>query len=187
MAEDVKDGTPSRDSAGAAAPATSAPAWIEENQSLAVKVAAALIFLYVSPVFLIGLAALQSDGFQESSFAYSWFAAFMKTSDTTLNQFHKVLFPILSTISVLAFRAKPTMSFLAVGVFVLFSFVVSVCVGVLFDMSSIQLALGGLPDALNLELTRAFFTRVQETLLMYLGTMLGLGITNAAKAGSAGA
>lgn len=142
-------------------------------------IAFALIGLYVLPAVLVGIAAWQTDLFQEESLLYLWFAAFMKTSSSTLNEFHKVLFPVVSALSVVVFRTKPTRSFLALGIFVLLAFVAAVGVGVLFDMNRVRDAVSGLSEPLNLDTAHAFFARVQESLLMYLGTLLGIGVVNA--------
>jgi hypothetical protein len=161
--------------------ARSALAWVEQNQGLAVSIAFLLTLLYVSPVFIISLVAWTSSGFQDAGFWFAWFAAFMKTSDSTLNQFHKILFPVITALSVIAFRGKPNKLMLLLGAFILFSFTVTTFAAVIFDMKSTQLALSGLPDTIDMKLVKAFFTRVEETLLMYLMMLLGISVVNAAK------
>jgi len=156
-------------------------AWIEQNQGVAVGFAFFLILFYMAPIFIVAVAMWITGIFQHDSLLLSWFAAFMKSSDSTLNQFHKVLFPVMSALSVIVFRSKPTKEMLALGLFILFSFVVTVAIAVLFDMTSTQTALSGLPDPINVGLARAFFTRVQETLMMYLMMLIGIGVANATK------
>ena len=45
-------------------------------------------------------------------------------------------------------------------------------------MTKTQDALSGLKDSINPELAKAFFTRVQETLLMYLMMLIGISVVN---------
>lgn len=155
------------------------PNWIQEHQLAATLFAFLLILLYVSPIAMIAIAAWTTTMFQEGTFWLSWFAAFMKTSESTLSAFHKVLLPIISGLSVVVFQGKPTRAVFFLGLFVLVCFVMTTFIGVLFDMSSTQIALKGLPDPINLALVGPFFTRVQETLLMYLMLLLGIGVANA--------
>jgi len=60
-------------------------------------------------------------------------------------------------------------------------FAVTVAVAVIFDMSSTVTALSALEEPLDINLAKAFFTRVQETLLMYLMMLIGISVVNGAK------
>lgn len=155
--------------------------WVEQHQSLAIGVAFVLVLFYVAPVFLIAFVAWQTGGFQEDSFWFNWFAAFMKSADSTLNQFHKILLPFMTTISVIAFRDRPTRGMLLLGGFILFSFVVAVFVDVVFSMKGTLMALKGLDDSIDIQLVKVFFTRIQESLMMYLMMLVGINIVNANK------
>lgn len=156
-------------------------AWVEQHQSLAIGMAFVLILFYVAPVFLIAFVAWQTGGFQEDSFWFGWFAAFMKSADSTLNQFHKILLPFMTTISVIAFRGRPTRGMLLLGGFILFAFVVAVFVDVVFSMKGTLTALKGLEDPIDIQLVKVFFTRIQESLMMYLMMLVGINIVNASK------
>jgi len=134
-----------------------------------------LIAVYVSPLYMIGVAAIATGGFQDPNFLIQWFGAFMGSADSTLNQYHKVLFPIMTAISVIAFKSRPDWRFLLLGFFVLVSFGVAVAVSVAFDMKSIQDALS---ESVNVQLSKPFFGRIQESLLMYLMMLLGIGVSN---------
>jgi hypothetical protein len=155
--------------------------WVDNNQSLAIGLGFVLIALYVAPIFLIGLAAWNTHGFQEDSFLFSWFAAFMKSADSTLNQFHKILLPIMTAISVIAFRGRPTKAMLLLFSFILFSFVTTVFVDVVFDMNSTLAAIKGLDSPIDARLVKSFFVRVEESLMMYLMMLIGINIVNAKK------
>lgn len=155
--------------------------WVEQHQSLAIGMAFALVLFYVAPVFIIALVAWQTGGFQEDSFWFSWFAAFMKSADSTLNQFHKILLPFMTTISVIAFRGRPTRGMLLLGGFILLAFVVAVFVDVVFSMKGTLTALKGLEDPIDIQLVKVFFTRIQESLMMYLMMLVGINIVNANK------
>lgn len=161
-------------------PASPSLGWVESNQHLAIGVGFVLIAFYVAPIFLIALAAWNTHGFQEDSFLFSWFAAFMKSADSTLNQFHKILLPIMTAISVIAFRGRPTKLMFFLFSFILFSFVATVFVGVFFDMDSTLTAIKGL-DPIDSRLMKSFFSRVEESLMMYLMLLIGINIVNAKK------
>lgn len=162
---------------------TSSPslAWADNNQSLAIGLGFVLIALYVAPIFLIALAAWRTDGFQEDNFLFSWFAAFMKSSDSTLNQFHKILLPIMTAISVIAFRGRPTKAMLLLFSFILLSFVTTVFVDVVFDMDSTLAAIRGLSSPIDTRLVKSFFIRIEESLMMYLMMLIGINVVNAKK------
>lgn len=157
------------------------PKWIEENQEVAVGFAFVLLLFYTMPIFLIAAAMLTTRVFQDPSNLLSWFAAFMKTSDSTLGGFHKVLFPVMSGLSVIVFRDKPTKAMLVLGLFILCLFATTVGIGVVFDIPSTQKALSRLEDPINPDLARAFFSHIQETLLMYLMMLIGISVTNSTK------
>lgn len=154
------------------------PGWIESNQGVAIAVAFVLTSIYVSPIFVIGIAAWYTSGFQEPSFLLQWFSAFMHSADATLNEYHKVLFPVMSALSVVVFKSRPDWRFLSLAFFVLFSFGMTIVVSVVFDIQSIQDALSGYSQKMDIALTKSFFSRIQETLLMYLMMLLGIGVSN---------
>jgi hypothetical protein len=146
-----------------------------------------LIFLYVLPLLVVAIAAYRTNGFQDPSVMLSWFFTFMKSSDSTLNGIHKVLFPFIATLSIVAFKDKVNHSVIALGIFVMAMFVLSVFVGVLFDMPDIKSLLDAQEAKLDTTmtkdkepkidtsaLTKAFFSKIQDTLLMYLMLLLGV-------------
>lgn len=180
-------GTRPAPSAATARPAVPAPptppaggaanaGWIESNQGAALVVAAVLIATYVFPIYMISFEALYTGGFQEPNFLLQWFGAFLLSADSTLNEYHKVLFPVMSALSVVAFRTRPDWRFLLLAFFVLVSFSITVAVSVAFDVQSIQHALSGM--SIDARLSKLFFSRIQETLLMYLMMLLGIGVSN---------
>ncbi len=155
--------------------------WVNNNQSLAIGLGFVLIALYVAPIFLIALAAWDTHGFQGDSFLFSWFVAFIKSADATLNQFHKILLPIMTTISVIAFRERPTKAMFFLFSFILFSFVTTIFVDVVFDMNSTLVAIKGLDNSINTQLMKSFFVRIEESLMMYLMMLIGINIVNSKK------
>ena len=156
--------------------AQNVPSWIEENQTLTIIFAFALLVLYVAPVYIIGFVAWVTGGFQEGSFWFIWFAAFIKSGESTLNLFHKILLPILAGLSVVVFRGSKGKKVLALAIFLLISLAGTIFVGVLFDMDSIQTALRGLKPPLDVSLAKAFFSRIQESLMMYLMVLIGIKV-----------
>ena len=159
--------------------AASTLALVKHNHTIAVALAFFLIGLYTSPMLMIGYVFMVTEGFQDITFGLQWFAAFMSTSESTLSQLHKVLFPIISALSVIVFRGKVSGMMIALGLVVLVLFVVATFVGVIFDMQTTRDALDGLNIKLELPVVKAFFTRVQETLLMYFMVLFGIGVANA--------
>jgi hypothetical protein len=152
--------------------------WIAENQNLAISFASVLLVLYVAPIFLALLSWCLTDGFLEESRFLEWFAALMGSSEATLNQYHKVLLPFLTTLSVVAFRGAPSRGVVLLGAFLLLSFAVTLVVSVIFDMQSTVAAFDGLQTRVDPALTKAFFTRVQESLLNYFMLLFGLGVAS---------
>lgn len=154
-------------------------AWAERNQNVAVAVAAIFILLYVAPVLLAAAATIQSDFFMEESAVLVWFAAFMKSSEATLGGVHKVLFPFLVTLSVIAFKDKLNYWVLGLAMFVVLMFMLTVWVGVLLDVDQYRHSLEAQKAAkLDASVARTFFSKMQDTLLMYVALLLGLSATN---------
>jgi hypothetical protein len=150
--------------------------WVRDHQTAAIVVAFALILLYVAPVLVITKAAIESQVFQEPNAWFGWFAAFVRSSDSTLGSVHKVLFPFVATLSIVAFKDRINYGVIGLGIFVLLMFMLSVWVGVLFEMTATAVALSGLPDKIEPQVARAFFGKVQDTLLMYMMLLLGVSV-----------
>ena len=148
--------------------------WVASHQAAATLVAFALVLLYVLPLLLITASAIHTDGFEEPDWLFSWFAAFMKSSDATLGGVHKVLFPFLSTLSIVAFRDRFNYWVIALGIFVLCMFMLTVGIGVMFEINKTADAISALGQPVDLTVARAFFSKVQDTLLMYLMLLLGV-------------
>jgi hypothetical protein len=161
--------------------AQNVPSWVEENQTLTIVFAFALLVLYVAPVYIIGFVSWATGGFQEGDFWFDWFAAFIQSGESTLNLFHKILLPILTGLSVVVFRGSKGKKILVLAIFLLISLAVAIFVGVLFDMDSIRIALRGLKPPLDVSLAKAFFSRIQESLMMYLMVLIGIKIVEKSK------
>jgi hypothetical protein len=150
--------------------------WIERNQAAAILVAFVLVVLYVSPLILVTISAIRTDGFEEPSWMFSWFAAFMKSADSTLGQVHKVLFPFLSTLSIIAFKDRLNWWVIGLGAFVLLMFMLTIGVGTMFEVPRIASAVANLGQSIDLSVVKAFFSKIQETLLTYLMLLLGVSV-----------
>jgi hypothetical protein len=163
----------------APAPASGPLAWVGSHESLAVGMAFLFTLLYVFPVLLISYIGWRTNWFMEPHGAIAWFSAFMRSSDSTLNEFHKILFPLISAISVIVFRNKPSKIMIALGAFILVMFVWTLLVGVAFDMRSTAVLLDGFEDKIDAKAVKSFFTRIQETLMTYFSMLVGLGVAGA--------
>jgi len=160
-------------------PAAAPLSWVSSHESLAVGMAFMFTLLYVFPVLLISYIGWRTNWFMEPHGAIAWFSAFMRSSDSTLNEFHKILFPLISAISVIVFRNKPSMIMVALGAFILLMFVLTLLVGVAFDMRSTGVLLNGYEDKIDAKAVKSFFTRIQETLMTYFSMIVGLGVAGA--------
>lgn len=161
--------------------ATVGPRWVDRNQSAAVLTTFVLTAFYVLPVYMIALVAWQTRIFQDDNVLFTWFAAFMKSSDSTLSAFHKILFPLMAALSVVVFKDRPTRAMFTLGFFIFASWFLAMVVSVIFDMPSAVAALEGLKTPIDMALTHSFFGRIQETLMMYLMMLLGISVANSGK------
>ena len=160
-------------------PAAAPLSWVGSHESLAVGMAFMFTLLYVFPVLLISYIGWRTNWFMEPHGAIAWFSAFMRTSDSTLNEFHKILFPLISAISVIVFRNKPIRIMVALGAFIIHMFVLTLLVGVAFDKRSTEVLLNGYDDKIDAKAVKSFFTRIQETLMTYFSMLVGLGVAGA--------
>ena len=92
------------------------------RQGFMIALAFAILTLYLFPLFLIVDVAIKSDGFQEeiTGSGFGWFVAFLKHSDSTLGQFHKILFPILTGLSVVMLKDPITKTYAFLVAYILF-------------------------------------------------------------------
>lgn len=147
---------------------------LKNPQARATSLAFLLMIFYCAPLYL-GLASLlASGGMQEPSSAVNWFAAYLKSSDSTLSEFHKLLMPAVSAISIAAYILRPTLGMVALATFVFVSFMVAVWTTVWFDLASVQNGLEGLGGGLTATDAKQFLGRIRETLLMYFMMLVGL-------------
>jgi hypothetical protein len=159
---------------------------MQTHHGEAVVLALALTALYVAPVFLGLYALISSDGMQEDSSAVRWFAAFLMSSESTLNEFHKVLMPIMTTISIAAFTGKPTRRMFLLAGFVMVAFMVTLFTSVWFDVSTVRDGLQGLDGGLTAEPAKVFLGRIRETLITYFMMLVGISVVNATQRGGGG-
>lgn len=151
------------------------------RQAQATALAFVLIVLYSLPLYLGLVSLIASDGMQESSRTAAWFSAYLKSSDSTLSEFHKILMPAISAISVAAYSKRNTTGMLLLAGYVLLAFFVAVWTTVWFDLSSVQNGLNGLGDGLKAEDAKTYLGRIRETLLMYFMMLVGLKVADAPK------
>lgn len=157
--------------------------WISDNQSKGISLAGFLIFCYMLPIFLVCFAAWQTEGFLEPHYLLGWLSSFLNSSETYLSDFHKILFPIISAISVVSLKNKPSTAVLLFSGIVFLGYLLSVGMHVYLNTADVKNALGGLPDPLNTDLILNFFSRVKETLLMYFMMLIGINVSNSMTGG----
>lgn len=157
------------------------PALLHDEQARATFVALLLMVPYCAPIYLGFFALFASDGMQESSTWVAWFAAYLKSSDSTLSEFHKVLLPAISALSIAAYVKRPTRGMLVLQFFVFVSFVFALATTIWFDVKSVQDGLEGLGGGLTAADAKQFLGRIRETLLMYFMMLVGLQAANRAK------
>lgn len=147
------------------------------RQNMSITLTFILVLLYMIPLFIIIIGYFSSDGFQEGNKYISWFSAFLESADSTLNSFHKILLPLVASLSIIAFRKGTTITINVLIIFILLSFALSTYASVFLDMDIAE-NLKALKNPVDLQLAKAFFIRIQETLLMYLMILIGIEITN---------
>jgi hypothetical protein len=131
-----------------------------------------LLVLYLAPMWLTLYADATTDHFNRSNNAVEFLFTYLQSPDQVLNGFHKLLLPIVLGISVFAFKDKAGWAAIALVLFLLFSFCLSIWTGILVQTQSVKSAIEGLQ--LNHALIASYFSRTQEVLLMYLMTLLGI-------------
>jgi hypothetical protein len=168
-------------------PEASPSGWMQSQHRQAVALAWILLACYIAPVALGAVALYSSDWMQQESSALKWFAAFLRDSDNTLNEFHKVLLPVVAAVSIVAFTGKPSREMLWLAAFVLVSFTTTVAVSVSFDIKDVAEGMTGLAADLAPEQAKQFLARIRETLMSFLMMLLGVGVVNGSLAPPAGA
>lgn len=165
MTDEVVDG----------APPHAEPVGLHSNKRFYLLFAALLLMLYLTPMALALYASYTTDGFARDDSALEFFSAFLRQPDSTLNLFHKILFPTIVGISTFAFKdgAAGPGAIALVGL-LLASLAISIFAGVAFEIPRVLIALEALKDAPPAALIKSYFSRTQEVLLMYLMTILGL-------------
>ena len=155
--------------------------WMTTYHSQAVAIAWLLLLCYITPVVIGAMALIGSDWMQQNNVMVEWFAAFLRDADNTMNEFHKVLLPVMTSITVVTFTHKPTRQLLALGAFVLVLFLLTLFVSVAFDIQSVSEGIAGLEGDLDAGSAKQFLGRMRENLMSFLMLLLGVGVVNKAK------
>jgi hypothetical protein len=177
---------PSHPNPGATETSGPGPEWIEQHQQLTIIFAVFLILFYMAPVFVIAVATWTTGFFSDKSNLIFWFAAYVESGQTTLGELHQLIFPMISGLSVIILRGKPTKSMLYLIIFILFAYIVTFSMSVIFDMDKTLTNLTNSMDKKEqaeklVNLSKPFFKRVKETLMMYLGILIGIRIADRSK------
>jgi hypothetical protein len=152
--------------------------WIQSHQGVGIGFASALLFVYVAPVVLILIAGLITDGFLEPHTLLSWFSTYLISSQATLETIHKILFPLVSAISVISFRDRPLRGIFIFAGAILLSWIGVLIIDVYCTMPNKISALKGLPNPIDTAMLGIFFSRVNESLIIYFAMLLGISISN---------
>lgn len=147
------------------------------NQGATIYLAFVLLGLYAAPLVLWIAAIPFTEGMSVQHPTMKWFVAFVTNHQDTLSEFHKVLLPIITGVSVIAFVGRKSKALLALITFVLLLFVLTIGASVYFDVVSSNL--DAVVEGLDPGDARAFFSRIRESLLIYLMTLLGIRVVSA--------
>lgn len=151
------------------------PTGIDTNRTFYLVFAIVLLSLYISPLGIALYASIATDGFNSDHVSLKYLGAFLSQPDSTLNNFHKVLFPVILGISAFAFKDNAGgRGVILLLVVLLVALATSIFAGVAFDIPSVVTAMEALTDSPDGKLVKSYFSRTQEVLLMYLMTLIGL-------------
>lgn len=123
--------------------------WVKSNQVAGIWFASALLLVYVVPVVLILIAGVITDGFLEPHPLISFFSTYLISSQATLETIHKLLFPLVSAVSVVSFRNKSLKSIFIFAGIILICWIGILVIGVYCTMPNKISALKGLPNPID--------------------------------------
>lgn len=139
-----------------------------------------MLVAYSLPVFAMILCAMLTRGFTEQHFILKMFSTLVQTGDDSYSIFHRVLVPLVSGFSVIAFRDRATSrNALSLVVFILAT--VLSALGLNLYISSAKLDLEGLQSAafsFDVSLAKTFLNRIQEVLSTLMMMLLGLQLSD---------
>lgn len=158
--------------------------WLATHHNQAVVIAWVLLCCYITPVLTGAWALIGSDWMKQDNIMVEWFAAFLRDADNTLNEFHKVLLPVMTSITVVTFTRRSARQLLALGVFVLLLFLLTLFVSVSFDIKLVADGIAGLQGDLDAASAKQFLGRMRENLISFLMLLLGVGVVNQTTTGT---
>jgi len=134
-----------------------------------------MLLLYCLPVYAIIYCAFVNPWFSDPHVILSLFSALVKMSDDSYSIFHRVLIPLMSGFSVIAFRDRTTSrNTLFLIIVILFSIVGAIGMNVYFSIEKVSGSLENLSLGWDMNLAKTFLNRIQEVLGTFLMMLLGL-------------
>jgi hypothetical protein len=128
-----------------------------------------ILLLYCAPLIVIAGVYIENIGLEtpldEGDAVVAWFIKFAEGQERHLNQVHKILIPLITFIAAASFAtARDAGRTLFLALMILFFFFLAIGMQVAFDASLAEKVASVSP----------FFTRLEETLIIYLMLILGL-------------
>jgi hypothetical protein len=137
-----------------------------------------MLITYVLPVYAILLCAIITKGFSNPHFILSMFSSLVVNADDSYSIFHRVLIPLITAFSVVAYRDRTTsLNTLLLIIFILASIVSSIGANLYLASKAAAANLKALESdifSLNPELAKTFLNHIQELLGTFLMMLLGL-------------
>lgn len=157
---------------------SSAIQWISNNQKTGIILASLLIILYMLPIVLVSICAWLTCGFMESNLWLSLFSSFLNSSNSTLADFHKVLFPVIAGISVVSLKDKPSKKVILFAVSIILLYVYTKWFHIYLNIKETKDALMGLPNPLDAKEMDILFGQIENTLITYFMMLIGIQVSN---------
>ena len=137
-------------------------------------IAIAILIAFCAPLYLLLISILTTDSFKSQGALLAWAVYFLGNQDSALAQFHKILLPLVTGISAWQHKdANPTLSS-ALVIFCVANVLLAIVVDIYFKDPLLRNAIQGNYADYSPNSATTYFTRVQETLMMYLMVLMGL-------------
>jgi len=137
-------------------------------------VALSILVAFCMPLYLLLISIATTDGFKSMGSLLQWTVSFLANQDSALAQFHKILLPLVTGISAWKHKDATSGQSVSLLIFCTLNIMLAIVADVFFrDRMVIDAITANYPNYSAASAT-AYFTRIQETLMMYLMLLMGL-------------